>query len=287
MHACVESFSMASRQSRLPTSNSDRKNVTSVKAGKDALSKHLLKTKICSLFLNGRCFYGDKCFYAHNFSELRQQPELSKTSLCQNWRRGSCSAGDSCRYAHDHTEMHESAKGVMCLWHSNGHCSHGNKCRFAHSEKELSSHKQLLKKKQSPMLRQDSTDSNASTSPSSTSPSHYTIDLTDPWNQAFLDPGVGATGTEELDTSSILALISSLTLDRDSEDLLSMKSCTMDEYFDKEGISDIPPFYTPSQPRTRLSSEQLSPCGICGSRLGAGNCFCQVFCDTEQLLRLL
>ena len=106
------------------------------------LSKHLLKTKVCSLYLNGRCFYGDKCFYAHSVEELREQPDLSRTSLCPNWRKGKCSSGDDCRYAHNFRDMHHSAKGVMCLWYTNGHCTHGSKCRFAHSGEEARSFKQ-------------------------------------------------------------------------------------------------------------------------------------------------
>jgi len=97
------------------------------------VGRHLMKTKICTLFLNGRCHYGaNRCFYAHNVDELREQPKLSKTSLCSLYKKGKCTMGDGCRYAHTVSEMNESAKRVKCLWFMNGHCSHGAGCRFSH-----------------------------------------------------------------------------------------------------------------------------------------------------------
>ena len=97
------------------------------------VGRHLMKTKICTLFLNGRCHYGaDRCFYAHSVDELRDQPKLAKTSLCSLYKKGKCTMGDRCRYAHTVSEMNESAKRVQCLWFMNGHCSHGTGCRFSH-----------------------------------------------------------------------------------------------------------------------------------------------------------
>ena len=97
------------------------------------VGRHLMKTKICTLFLNGRCHYGaNRCFYAHSVDELRDQPKLAKTSLCSLYKKGKCSMGDLCRYAHTVSEMNESAKRVQCLWFMNGHCSHGTGCRFSH-----------------------------------------------------------------------------------------------------------------------------------------------------------
>jgi hypothetical protein len=99
------------------------------------VGRHLMKTKICTLFMNGRCHYGaNRCFYAHSVDELRDQPQLAKTSLCSLYKKGRCNMGDRCRYAHNVSEMNESAKRVQCLWFMNGHCSHGNGCRFSHSD---------------------------------------------------------------------------------------------------------------------------------------------------------
>jgi hypothetical protein len=97
------------------------------------VGKHLVKTKICTLFLNGCCHYGpSRCLYAHHVEELRDQPQLAKTSLCSLYKRGKCILGENCRYAHNIDEMNESAKRVKCLWFSNGHCTHGSSCRFSH-----------------------------------------------------------------------------------------------------------------------------------------------------------
>ncbi|KAF4694213.1 hypothetical protein FOZ60_008695 [Perkinsus olseni] len=103
------------------------------------LSKHLLKTKVCSLYLEGRCHYGSKCFFAHSTSELQQQPNLKKTSLCRLYRQGKCTKGSACTYAHSAAELRATEKTVMCIWWLSGHCSHGSKCRFAHGEAELRS----------------------------------------------------------------------------------------------------------------------------------------------------
>ncbi|EER06827.1 conserved hypothetical protein [Perkinsus marinus ATCC 50983] len=103
------------------------------------LSKHLLKTKVCSLYLEGRCHYGSKCFFAHSTSELQQQPNLKKTSLCRLYRQGKCNKGAACTYAHSAAELRATEKTVMCIWWLSGHCSHGSKCRFAHGEAELRS----------------------------------------------------------------------------------------------------------------------------------------------------
>ena len=99
------------------------------------VGKILVRTKMCSLFLSGKCHYGaDRCFYAHSPAELREKPQLAKTSLCPSFKRGCCRRGGNCTYAHDVSEMTASSKSVRCLWYANGHCSHGSSCRFLHSE---------------------------------------------------------------------------------------------------------------------------------------------------------
>jgi hypothetical protein len=126
------------------------------------VGKHLLKTKICSLFLNGKCHYGsERCFYAHCVEELREQPNLVKTSLCPEFKRGHC-LRDDCKYAHSVEEMSVAAKQVTCLWYRNGHCSHGNGCRYYHGEPVSS------KGSDETVLRKDSTLTSAVYSPSTT-----------------------------------------------------------------------------------------------------------------------
>jgi hypothetical protein len=122
------------RSSAIPAHSRNRNVSNQVNVG-----KHLLKTKVCSLFLNGRCHYGpDRCFFAHSVDEIREQPKLEKTSLCPSYRRGSCTRGASCTYAHTVEEMNSSAKKILCLWHKNGHCSHGSSCRFSHDDEDSS-----------------------------------------------------------------------------------------------------------------------------------------------------
>jgi hypothetical protein len=126
---------VSSAQLRIPVAKSPTggSNTTSFPA---EVGKHLMKTKICSLYLNGKCHYGAaRCFYAHSKDELRDQPRLEKTSLCMELKRsGKCAQGEHCRYAHSVEEMTKSSKRVSCLWFSNGHCSHGSGCRFAHED---------------------------------------------------------------------------------------------------------------------------------------------------------
>ena len=148
------------------------------------VGKHLLKTKVCSLFLNGRCHYGaERCFFAHSVDELREQPKLEKTSLCPSYRRGSCTRDGSCTYAHTIEEMNSSAKRILCLWYKNGHCSHGSSCRFSHDidkavrAKEETSPVVVLESES--ILRKDSTVSSIfspSTTPTTASPMMSAID---------------------------------------------------------------------------------------------------------------
>ena len=117
-------------QDKARSSGEKRSPDTSFRVG-----KHLLKTKVCSLFLNGNCHYGEeRCFYAHSVQELRELPQLERTSLCPSYRKGKCRRGDNCKYAHSVDEMTISARRVPCLWYREGHCSHGQSCRFSHSE---------------------------------------------------------------------------------------------------------------------------------------------------------
>jgi hypothetical protein len=117
------------KQQNYYQTKSKQASATGVQVG-----KHLLKTKICSLYLNGRCHYGaERCFYAHSVNELREQPKLERTSLCPDFKKGSCLRED-CKYAHSLEEMSAAAKQVTCLWYQNGHCSHGASCRYLHAD---------------------------------------------------------------------------------------------------------------------------------------------------------
>lgn len=95
--------------------------------------RHLLKTKMCRLEKEGRCHYGEKCFYAHSEIELRDAPNLVKTSICKGSQDGSCALGHHCTFAHSTKELRECSKRIPCKWFLEGYCSHGTSCRFLHS----------------------------------------------------------------------------------------------------------------------------------------------------------
>lgn len=144
------------------------------------VGKHLMKTKICSLYLNGRCHYGsERCFFAHSVDELREQPRLMKTSLCPDFKRGRCMKGD-CKYAHSHEEMAAAAKQVACLWYKNGHCSHGTSCRYSHDGLE------------DVIDRKTSTLSSAAYSPSTTPTTH---------SSPITEGGIGTSSFDEFEVS--------------------------------------------------------------------------------------
>jgi len=104
------------------------------------------KTKICHLFLTGKCRYGVKrCIYAHSFDELRLPPPIAsgkRGKMCPMLHNtGVCFKslyGDSCAFAHDICEVDTTYKRTLCKWHeSEGGCFYGDKCRFAHGSDDL------------------------------------------------------------------------------------------------------------------------------------------------------
>ena len=112
--------------------------------GKSGDSSHLLKTKLCTLFAEGRCHYGGRCFFSHSPAELVSRPNLRKTSLCKEFHKTqSCPRGGDCQYAHSAKELVN--KAAMCKWHLNGSCSHQDRCRFAHHLAELEDEEQLTR----------------------------------------------------------------------------------------------------------------------------------------------
>jgi hypothetical protein len=167
------------------------------------VGKHLLKTKICSLFLNGRCHYGSgRCFYAHSVEELREQPNLVRTSLCPDFKRGRC-IRDDCKYAHSMEEMSVAAKQVTCLWFKGGHCSHGRSCRYAHELHDP-------KSDEDGVSRKESTLSSAGYSPSTT-PTIYSP-IVEGANPSFDEVDVG-----QADVPSGLSILDLLSSSLSSE----------------------------------------------------------------------
>lgn len=55
------------------------------------------RTEMCRIFLQGKCFNGDRCTYAHDYKDLQPKPqELVKTpsdfrQICYQWKyKGRC-----------------------------------------------------------------------------------------------------------------------------------------------------------------------------------------------------
>ncbi|KAF4671986.1 hypothetical protein FOL46_009662 [Perkinsus olseni] len=98
------------------------------------------KTRMCKFYLRGQCKHGSDCGYAHDWSELRQAPDLRKTKMCQLYRKGQCPNGADCAYAHSRDELRATAdvyKTSLCRFWMNGSCNAGSKCRHAHGAHEL------------------------------------------------------------------------------------------------------------------------------------------------------
>ncbi|CAJ1456228.1 unnamed protein product, partial [Effrenium voratum] len=120
-----------------------------VKAGVQSLPAPKFKTQICKYFLEGSCFKGDECSYAHGAEQLQAPgpgaglPAESsfKTKMCLYHLQGTCFKGEACTYAHSEEELSGAAesnfKTKMCLWHLQGQCVRGDACTFAHDESEL------------------------------------------------------------------------------------------------------------------------------------------------------
>jgi len=66
----------------------------------------LRKTVMCKFFAMGQCNKGSACTFAHDESELVENPDLRCTQLCKTfWATGSCSAGDACDHAHSPSDV--------------------------------------------------------------------------------------------------------------------------------------------------------------------------------------
>lgn len=98
------------------------------------------KTKICLWHLNGRCFMGEDCNYAHSFSELKENPDLRKTTLCTELKQKLTCTNPSCPYAHSQKELRANNflfKTSVCKFWKYGRCPAGSTCRYAHGFEEV------------------------------------------------------------------------------------------------------------------------------------------------------
>ncbi|CAE8640146.1 unnamed protein product, partial [Polarella glacialis] len=67
------------------------------------------RTKICKFEQRRECTRGSACNFAHNFAQLRQQPDFAKTRLCIKYlQSGECPDGEECNFAHHADELRPS-----------------------------------------------------------------------------------------------------------------------------------------------------------------------------------
>lgn len=144
--------------------------------GEAMISSGNFKTQYCKRPLkNGKCKYGDGCFYAHNPLELRpttfvqMQFPLFKTKLCDTFGQyNKCKFGDKCQYAHGIQELRTIKDNInspvlctedvlttyqreapfnrtrsayyktrICNPFEDGYCKDGDECQYAHGRNEL------------------------------------------------------------------------------------------------------------------------------------------------------
>jgi len=75
-----------------------------------AKSNPKYKKTLCHFFeREGKCYHGDRCFFAHGAHELRvavlPKFPLKKNTLCQFHMAGGCKHGDKCTFAHGEREL--------------------------------------------------------------------------------------------------------------------------------------------------------------------------------------
>eukprot|EP00931_Biecheleriopsis_adriatica_P055810 TRINITY_DN33072_c0_g1_i1.p1 TRINITY_DN33072_c0_g1~~TRINITY_DN33072_c0_g1_i1.p1 ORF type:complete len:255 (+),score=60.95 TRINITY_DN33072_c0_g1_i1:76-765(+) len=117
----------------------------------------VIRTRMCTFFMQGKCSKGESCNFAHGKAYLQAKPQWQKTRLCKDFMKtGFCSAGDDCTWAHGKQELIRSKKKPkdpafqvenplkavikktqVCKYHASGKCSLGTNCTFAHGVEEL------------------------------------------------------------------------------------------------------------------------------------------------------
>lgn len=125
------------------------------------------KTKICLWHLNGRCFMGEDCNYAHSFSELKENPDLRKTTLCTELKQKLTCTNPACPYAHSQKELRANNflfKTSVCKFWKYGRCPAGSTCRYAHGFEEVRNPLEVFK---GPLCRFNNNKSELSTSQNS------------------------------------------------------------------------------------------------------------------------
>ena len=142
----------------------------------------------------------------------------------------------------------------MCLWYASGNCSHGAVCRFSHSEAEVRKHDDDRLRAKPISLRSTSTESS----------NNFDFNSMSPQLSPHFSPSSVATAVPSPMNPGLLSLNSSTSTSLDELD------CVAD---------------TSNEARSSL-------CNVCGLATDGGvvlpdGCFCKMFEDCSELLRLL
>lgn len=112
--------------------------------------------KICFLWQNGRCPYGDGCKFAHTGEGacLEKKEPSQRKRKCWDYLKGKCKLGNECPFIHQVTECPKPVKGDRpkcekdCInWKTKGRCRKRDSCPYRHDE---ALREKVLAKKQNP-----------------------------------------------------------------------------------------------------------------------------------------
>eukprot|EP00560_Eucampia_antarctica_P002016 CAMPEP_0197834974 /NCGR_PEP_ID=MMETSP1437-20131217/24289_1 /TAXON_ID=49252 ORGANISM="Eucampia antarctica, Strain CCMP1452" /NCGR_SAMPLE_ID=MMETSP1437 /ASSEMBLY_ACC=CAM_ASM_001096 /LENGTH=412 /DNA_ID=CAMNT_0043440059 /DNA_START=6 /DNA_END=1244 /DNA_ORIENTATION=+ len=125
-------------------------------AGEDKENNDESGEKVCFLWKNFRCPYGDECKFAHDGEGsckvvIKNTEDKKKKQKCFAFKKkGNCKAGDSCPFLHElgtkkkkleETISDETVnpdnekKNKDCInWKNKGKCRKGDKCTYRHDE---------------------------------------------------------------------------------------------------------------------------------------------------------
>lgn len=112
------------------------KEAKTKKTGKKSASKQKIKTQVCKLWIQHRCFQGDDCSFLHEGEQAKFD------EICRFFRTGSCTKGDACPYSHD---LKSEACNNMVRF---GVCKFAERCAYSHEENKIQAAKAALAAKQ-------------------------------------------------------------------------------------------------------------------------------------------
>jgi Zinc finger C-x8-C-x5-C-x3-H type (and similar)/CCCH-type zinc finger len=81
-----------------------------------------------------------KIFVSKPPKQLVDYKAKLRTEICRNWGLGCCEFGDKCFFAHGYNELRSISSGSnyktkKCKqFHEKGYCQYGNRCQFKHRD---------------------------------------------------------------------------------------------------------------------------------------------------------